>query len=88
MKRFYLRRIVDISGVSGVGNVLEGCQFDDGHVAIIWLSDKHVMSFYDNVDTVVEIHGHEGSTQLIWIDDESSNICVDKQKCFCPKQAV
>jgi hypothetical protein len=76
MKRFYLKRETDISGVSGIGNVLEGCQFDNGRVAATWLSNKPCLSFYDNIETIIEIHGHDGMTTLVWIDEESANVVV------------
>jgi hypothetical protein len=76
MKRFYLKRVIDASGVSGVGNVAEGCQFDNGWVALIWLTNKTVMSYYESIETAVEIHGHGNNTQCIWVDDESSNVRI------------
>lgn len=78
MKRFYLKRETDVSGVSGTGNICEGCQFDSGWVALVWLSDKAAMSFYPSIDAVISIHGHEGATKVIWIDGESSNFIVTR----------
>lgn len=78
MKRFFLRRVIDVSGVSGIGNVLEGCQFDNGTCAVIWLSDKPVKSFYDKITDVIDIHGHGGCTMLVWVDDESANVVITK----------
>lgn len=78
MKRFYLKRDVDVSGVSGTGNIAEGCQFDTGWCALVWLSDKAAMSFYPTISTLTDIHGHEGATKVVWVDDESSNFVVKK----------
>lgn len=80
MRRFYLKRNVDVSGVSGVGAVLEGCQFDDLRVVVTWLSEKHVIAMYDDIETIIAIHGHNGSSEIVWIDDESSNIRVFKDR--------
>ena len=82
MRRFYLLRRSDASGVSGVGKVAEGCEFDIDSMgmswcALTWLSDKKAMSWYPSVDTIVQIHGHGGCTKVVWIDDESSNIPVN-----------
>lgn len=76
MKRFYLQRNVDASGVSGTGKVAEGCQFDTGWCALVWLTAQSSLCYYPDIDTLVAIHGHQGATQLKWIDDESSNVIV------------
>lgn len=78
MKRFYLHRDQDASGVSGLGNVAEGCQFDNGWCALTWLTGKSAMSWYPDIGTVDSIHGHGGMTKVVWIDDESSNVVVKK----------
>ena len=81
MKRFYLQRNTDATGVSGMGKVAEGCEFDHtngkpGWCALVWLTDKTAMSFYPDIATIESIHGHNGMTQVVWIDDESSNVKV------------
>lgn len=78
MRRFYLQRNTDVSGVSGTGNVAEGCQFDTGWCALVWLSDKAAMAYYPSIQTVESIHGHEGSTVIKWVDDESSNVVIKR----------
>ena len=78
MKRFYLQRIVDASGVSGVGKIAEGCQFDTDWCALVWLTEKTSMSYYPNIDVLESIHGHNGMTRIVWIDDESSNVVIKK----------
>lgn len=76
MKRFYLHRYQDASGVSGLGNVAEGVQFDTGWCALVWLTGKAAMSYYPDIATVNDIHGHHGMTKVVWVDDESSNVVV------------
>ena len=67
MKVFHLFRHEDISGVSGTGVVAEGVQFTDGKVAIRWLSgDHHSTVFWDDLESVLAIHGHDGKTELVW----------------------
>lgn len=83
MKRFYLQRKADVSGVSGTGNVAEGVQFDNGKATMCWLSKRLTISVFDSVEELVELHGHEGNTELVWIDDASSNMVVDKNSCHC-----
>jgi hypothetical protein len=76
MKRFYLQRNKDASGISGVGKVAEGCQFDTGWCALVWLTEKSSMSYYQNIETLESIHGHQGMTKIMWVDDESSNVVI------------
>lgn len=82
MKRFYLSREKDASGVSGLGNVAEGCQFDNGWCALVWLTsaspEDEVHGFYHDISRVEEIHGHQGMTRVVWVDDESSNVVVNR----------
>jgi len=63
---FYLDRKVDVSRVSGTGRVAEGVEFTDGTVVMRWLSDTPTTVMFETVDHVVAIHGHGGSTELVW----------------------
>lgn len=79
MKRFYLSRNQDASGVSGTGNVAEGCQFDSGWCALVWLTKNSSMCYYPDINAVESIHGHQGMTKIVWIDDESSNVVISNK---------
>jgi hypothetical protein len=69
MRRFYLSRKVDATGVSGTGVVAQGLCFDDGRVALRWIvGDHRASSFYDNIEAVEAVHGHGGNTTIIWLD--------------------
>lgn len=68
MRRFYLQRTEDESGVSGTGRVAEGVEFDDGQCAMQWLSHKTSITFFRNIRNLKSIHGHGGKTKVIWID--------------------
>lgn len=83
MKRFFLQRKSDVSGVSGVGNIAEGVLFDDGQVALLWLTDRASVGIYKSLEDVVHIHGHEGKTEVVMIDNASSNIVVKNDGCQC-----
>ena len=39
----------DPSGISGVGLVAYGVQFDDGHVAVRWVSESPSTSLWDSL---------------------------------------
>ncbi|MDX2749606.1 phage tail tape measure protein [Streptomyces scabiei] len=66
---FVLQRDHDVSGVSGVGIVADGCCWPDGTVAIRWRGDKPSTVFWDRLDDAIAVHGHGGSTRVVWADD-------------------
>ena len=68
MRRFYLTREEDVSGVSGTGTVAEGVEFTDGTCVIHWLSHTSATGVYDNVKCLLLIHGHENRTKVEYID--------------------
>lgn len=70
MRRFYLQREKDASGVSGTGKVAEGVEFEDGVVAMQWLSHKPSLGIYRNIKHLRDIHGHEGATHIVWVDPD------------------
>ena len=84
MRRFYIERTVDVSGVSGIGKVAEGCVFDSSWVGLTWLTDRCALSWYPNIETVEAIHGHGGSTRIVWIDEISSNVVVTRNSVSIP----
>lgn len=70
-RRFVLNRRIDVTGVSGTGPVADGVEFPDGRVAMRWRPGaigKTSTATYDDIDTVNAIHGHDGATQVVWID--------------------
>lgn len=67
MRLFKLQRNVDVSGVSGVGIVAEGVVFDDGGVALRWLSDTPCTNVYRSLADVRKVHGHDGCTKVVWL---------------------
>ena len=69
MKRFFLERHEDISGVSGTGIVAEGIMFTDGTAVIHWIAgEHHSIVVWPNISSVEIIHGHNGATELVWKD--------------------
>ena len=68
MRRFVLIRTEDLTGVSGTGEVAEGTVFSSGLAVIRWLQEPYAMGVYQNLDDVIFVHGHEGRTQLQFID--------------------
>lgn len=68
-KLFYLHRAEDDSGISGTGRIAQGVIFDNGKVALTWLSEHPSVAMYDNIGDVRAIHGHEGKTEVIMETD-------------------
>lgn len=87
MRRFELHRDSDETGVSGTGIVAEGVQWDDGSCAMRWRTATTSTAIYASAEAVVAIHGHGGTTRLVWVDaqagypdgDELVPLCV---MCF------
>tara|TARA_B100001250_G_C19303843_1_gene573113 strand:- start:19 stop:369 length:351 start_codon:yes stop_codon:yes gene_type:complete len=69
MKIFYLNRTEDESGISGTGRVAQGFVFDNGKVAVTWLSEHPSVTVYDSIGEVHAIHGHGGKTEVVMEPD-------------------
>lgn len=68
-RRFVLERKEDFTGTSGTGTVAEGIQFSNGQVALHWLSQLETVAVYANILTVDKLHGHDGRTSIVWVDE-------------------
>ncbi|MFI9235803.1 hypothetical protein [Streptomyces sp. NPDC053079] len=66
---FALQRDRDVSGVSGVGIVADGCLWPDGTASIRWRGDRPSTTAWSSVDDLIAIHGHDGATRIIWADN-------------------
>ncbi|MET9122962.1 hypothetical protein [Streptomyces sp. NPDC004528] len=73
---FRLYRDHDVSGISGAGVVAEGVQFSTGWVVTHWLDQapmwepKTDVWLHKGTGPVTKIHGHGGSTRIVWTADE------------------
>lgn len=65
-----LRRHVDISNVSGTGDVAELAEFSDGAVAVRWHGDHPSTACWNDIRDVEFIHGHKGATEIVFNDAE------------------
>lgn len=68
MRRFQLHRDNDVTGISGTGVVAEGVEFTPGECVVRWLTETWSCVFYLSKEDVIKIHGHNGSTRLVWLD--------------------
>lgn len=67
-RRFILIRKEDVTGVSGTGVVVWGVVFPDGTATYRWNTPTATTCVGDSIDDVIAIHGHNGATELVWID--------------------
>ena len=70
MRRFELHRDEDATGVSGVGRVAQGVEFDNGFCALTWLTAHTSVAVYPSIESLEAIHGHGGRTRIAWLDLE------------------
>lgn len=70
IRRFHFIRSEDLTGVSGIGIVGEGCELSNGKIIFSWLSNLGSVAVYDNIKTFLAVHGHEGRGKVQWIDPE------------------
>lgn len=66
MRRFELHRVEDKTGVSGTGVIAEGLEFSDGHACLRWKTQYRSTTIYDSMKDVEAIHGHGGTTKIVW----------------------
>ena len=65
----------------------QGCVFDDGSVAIRWLTAKKSTSVWQSLADALDIHGHaEYGTYIVWGDGTVENYMGNGQ--FVPRQAA
>lgn len=70
MRNFKLVRTEDYSGVSGTGEVAEGVVFSTGKAVMSWNTDTSSIAVYESATDLVNIHGHQGRTKVIFDDGE------------------
>lgn len=67
-RRFVLNRTEDETGISGVGLVAQGIEFEDGVCVIRWMTEHRSTAMYPSIDTLIHLHGHNGKTRVDWVD--------------------
>jgi hypothetical protein len=78
MRRFYLKREEDVSGVSGTGRVADGVEFENGLCAVTWKSEYPSITVYQSVTVLEKVHTHKGKdkTKLVWVDPKFEELEV------------
>jgi len=72
MRLFELHRSVDPTGISGIGVVAQGCEFDDATVVVRWLPHptaglEPTTVVHPSIGNVIALHGHGGGTRIVWL---------------------
>jgi len=68
LRRFWLYRDEDPTGIGGTGIVAEGVVFSDGRAVMRWLSAVSAIGLYSSLDAIRMIHGHNGRTKILMND--------------------
>lgn len=68
-RRFVLKRKEDPTGISGIGVVAFGTEWPDRSVSLCWNTAwRSLVCYPQGMRAVQEIHGHEGKTDIVWLD--------------------
>lgn len=80
-QRFYLSRHEDPTGISGTGVIADGVIWQDGSVTLKWLGPHTSEVSWRSLRDVVAIHGHAGSTSVVFRDDEDGYPYHEQTRC-------
>lgn len=69
VRRFVLRRTIDVTGISGTGDVADGVLWPDGSCVIRWRGERSSVVLWKSIDDAEAINGHEGRTRVVWLDN-------------------
>ena len=78
---FKLIRRKDLSGVSGTGLVAEGVVFKNGKAVLCWTRPPYAVSVFDSTGEMMSVHGHGGSTELVWDEPRAVSARVIRRNC-------
>jgi hypothetical protein len=70
IRRFLLVRERDMTGISGTGIVAEGAKFRSGMCVLQWRREPYTVGIFQSLSDLIAVHGHEGATQVEFIDQE------------------
>jgi len=84
MKTFVMSREQDESGVSGTGDVLEGCVFSDGTVVVRWLPVPSSTVVWDNWEHFWATHvaSHPTNFTVVSFSDGTENIYFPQKEQY------
>lgn len=65
VKPFYMLRLEDVHGISGLGIVAVGAILPSGRAILEWLGQYKTETIFENIEQVNKIHSHQGKTVII-----------------------
>lgn len=69
MRRFYLERAVDVTGISGTGIILYGVEWNvEGPCDVYWLGTK-TTGQYPSLAVVRSTHCYNNNAQVVFVDE-------------------
>ena len=68
-RTFYLQRNDDWNGISGTGIVAVGFEFE-GVAVLQWRGKEGSTFWYESVESVEQVHGHEGRTLVVRVHEK------------------
>lgn len=83
MRRFFLRRLKDETGISRTGRVLEGVLCQDGKVITQWRPPHSTIGVYNSLEEFMTIHVdcHPSCNEVVWLDKpegfKPAAVCID-----------
>ena len=84
MRRFYLQRDADVSGVSGTGRVAEGVEFGNGMCALSFTSPYPHVNVYANLRAVEQVTLGVDRGQLILADSPRQDLLFARLRVEVP----
>lgn len=77
MRMYYLCRREDVSGTSGIGQIAQVAEFDDGAVVVRWIGSMNrtgvtSTTVFESMRDLLHIHGHEGRTYVELVLDSDA----------------
>jgi hypothetical protein len=71
MRRFYLLRTEDETGISATGRVLEGVLTPSGRVIVEWRPPHTTITIFNSLDEFRTLHvdAHPSKDEIVWVDE-------------------
>lgn len=69
IKLYKLVRNKDVTGLSGTGDVAFIAKLPSGRCVMEWTSNHPTITIFANLDELILIHGHNGSSVLECLDE-------------------
>jgi hypothetical protein len=79
MRRFYLQRQTDESGISQSGRVLEGALLQSGRIVVEWRQPLCSIAIYNSFQEFLKIHvmPHAyGANEIVWLETREPWHCI------------